>query len=167
MNTPPTPVVGSTVQLLTPFLSYRIDVLVAYGNDRPAERALLLGALLADGRQGELVRVKFYSDGKRRWVDPKHVRPVLRSFADLLIPLPDDSIPAVEVVRNLYPREVNLTAELVHNWIEIKSDRTLLYYFWQADLPASKLSLWAAEYLRRHRFAVGLQADQFSADHAY
>lgn len=168
MNPTNPPAAGSTIKLLSPYLHHRIDVLVDYGDGHPAQRGQLLGAMLPDENEtGEAVQVKFYGDGRRKWVDPQHVRPVLRSFADLLTPLDDGTIPAVEVVRNLYPKEVNIRAEVVGTWLEIKSDRTLLYYFWQEDLPKSKLSLWAAEYLRGHRFAVGLSADQFSAEHWY
>lgn len=163
MTPTPLPNPGSSIKILGPYLENRIDVLVDYGDGHPAERAQLLGAQLPEEgvSAGEAIRVKFYRDGKRTWLDPKHVRPILRCFDDLLTPLADTTIPAVEVVRNLYPKEENIRAKLVGNWLEINSDRTLLYYFWQEDLAQSKLSFWAAEYLRSHQFAVGMKPEQF------
>lgn len=112
-----------------------------------------------------------YGHGKSR-VAPTSLTPCLLPFEELCTPLEDRTVPAVEVAKIQWPTRKPVKATWhkegleLHIWVEVPAEsggRLMRFvYLYASDLQSSLCFSWkAAEYLRRHHFAVGLTPEQF------
>lgn len=167
------PTTGTTLEILAPFLPYGIEVEMLWfplDEDRHTLRGLdsktALPVLLGDADQG-----------KRCGLGA--CLPVLRSFADLCTPLPDGTVPAVEVAKMAIGSPHFVGYEKPNPRF---SGDSLMVSFGVMSTPClivgnGKWSMgWAdadgnlnpclnqldiLDYLRRNHFAVGLSPDQY------
>lgn len=165
MNTATAAAVGTSLEVLAPYLPYGIEV--QYLLD---EKLYKLDGLV----NGRAV-FEYFQDGEG-WVNlhqtPDYLLPVLRDFSQLTVPLPDGTPLVDKLAEILFGDTLEPNCELgagfdwFGNYVATANGVLLfsISLYWHIkcanDLPAG---FEAYDYLRSQHFGVGLQSSQYIA----
>ena len=154
---------GTTLEILAPYLPYGIELETGIDNGLRGRKAL--HSLTKDGYLEVYniyggVQATLFTD----------VLPVLRPFAQLVEPLPDGTVPAVELAKQLFDDMVGEGGEISAGFdhfgnVVVTDGPVCVMCIYPSWLIRVEEGLFAGpaeyDYLRRKHFAVGLQPHQF------
>lgn len=175
---------GTTLEILAPYLPYGIEV---FWRTTERGKALNYATTLKGYLPGSDFALQRNGD-IQRWAAAEELTPVLRPFLALCNPLPDGTVPAVEVAKIIlncqhpFGRTIDFptdAARMRRNMAEITfwlvsregnniangavtiSDEFDIHVGCGDDMARYGNYNAAYKYLRRHHFAVGLKPHQF------
>ncbi len=163
---------GTSLEVLAPYLPYGIEVemLTESVANTKGEHAKLASL---NAHHDHRARV-CWADGNLGWFPVREMLPILRPFSQLCDPLPDGTVPAVEVAK-MWPEcgEYNFegaTASLENGgkYLLVKHANgatlaTLYQDEYWGECVGLDTALAILAYLHSHHFAVGLAPSQFVA----
>ena len=164
---------GTTLEVLAPYLPHGVELMQIIDGVPTARRWPILTALQWKGSNllhrepDDSVRL-----GQHEVYSPaSQFLPVLRPFSALCDPLPDGTVPAVEVAKIQWPyykttRATTQPDGQIHLWALSQDDEGDAYearfiYLAEKDFLNNSFGWRAANYLRSQHFAVGLEPHQF------
>ncbi|MBF9140812.1 hypothetical protein [Hymenobacter properus] len=159
---------GTTPEILAPYLPYGIPLQTPFDNPRT-----LSGLQMGDGPCAACKS----AEGWESWLGLEYIKPILRSFSQLVEPLADGTVPAVEVAKMALADcfdELDWTKATVdqYHWcaaisVPAQSDVRWVYSCtideeWEIKTGDNlSCSIAIIDYLRRHHFAVGMEPHQY------